>query len=198
MRRSSSKPSQPRRLRWREGGRTPAPRFQLRRILVPVDFSTCSAKALEYAAGYASLHGATIELLFVAPLHPRPRKRTPANDLRAATAARTRRQLRALARAHIGRDISVATTIRAGRAEVEIIDHARETNVDLIILATRGATGIPDFCLGSTAETVVRYAPCPVLVVREQERDFLRVAPQSAPGCPAVHPPRPRNRRRRH
>lgn len=179
MRRSSSKPSKPRRLRRREGGRTPATRFQLRRILVPVDFSTCSTKALEYAAGYARLHGAAIELLFVAPVRSRSRGRTPAKDLGAGPAARTTRQLRALAHAHIGRDISVATTIRAGRADVEIIDHARETNVDLIILATRGATGIPDFCLGSTAETVVRYAPCPVLVVREQERDFIRVPGQS-------------------
>jgi len=45
--------------------------------------------------------------------------------------------------------------------------------VDLIVIATHGYTGLKHVLLGSTAERVVRHAPCPVLTVRERERDFV-------------------------
>jgi len=43
----------------------------------------------------------------------------------------------------------------------------------LIVLGTQGLTGLAHLLIGSTAERVVRHAPCPVMVVREQERDFV-------------------------
>jgi universal stress protein A len=55
----------------------------------------------------------------------------------------------------------------------EIIKVARERGVDLIIIATHGYTGLKHFLLGSTTERVVRIAPCPVLVVRQEEQDFV-------------------------
>jgi len=45
--------------------------------------------------------------------------------------------------------------------------------VDLIVISTHGYTGLKHAVLGSTAERVVRHAPCPVLVVREQEHEFV-------------------------
>jgi nucleotide-binding universal stress UspA family protein len=59
-----------------------------------------------------------------------------------------------------------------GRAFQEVVRAARGLQVDLIIMATHGYTGIKHVLLGSTTERVVRYAPCPVLVVREQEESL--------------------------
>ena len=50
---------------------------------------------------------------------------------------------------------------------------AKDLDVDLIIIATHGYTSWRHLCIGSTAERVVRTAPCPVLVVREKEHEFI-------------------------
>lgn len=62
--------------------------------------------------------------------------------------------------------------MRAGVPSHEIVDAAKEADADLIIIATHSYTGWKHFCIGSTAERVVRAAPCPVLVVREKEHEF--------------------------
>jgi len=56
---------------------------------------------------------------------------------------------------------------------VEIIRYARETKIDLIVIATHGRTGIKHALFGSVAEKVIRKAPGPVLVVKREERDFV-------------------------
>ncbi len=60
-----------------------------------------------------------------------------------------------------------------GRPFDEICRLARDLSIDLIIIATRGNTGVKHLVLGSTAERVVRYSPCPVLVVREKDYEFV-------------------------
>ena len=65
------------------------------------------------------------------------------------------------------------TLVRHGVPFHEITEAARTLQTDLIIIATHGYTGLKHALLGSTAERVVRHAPCPVLSVREVERDFL-------------------------
>jgi len=54
-----------------------------------------------------------------------------------------------------------------------VVQVARDRKADLIITATHGRTGIKHLLLGSTAEKIVRLAPCPVLVVREKEHEFV-------------------------
>jgi nucleotide-binding universal stress UspA family protein len=63
--------------------------------------------------------------------------------------------------------------VRAGVAAHEIVEAAKELDVDLIVIATHGFTGWKHFCIGSTAERVARVAPCPVLIVREKEHEFI-------------------------
>jgi nucleotide-binding universal stress UspA family protein len=63
---------------------------------------------------------------------------------------------------------------RIGRAFDEICQVARRLHADLIVTVTHGYTGLKRALIGSTAECIVRHAPCPVLVVREKEREFLR------------------------
>ena len=62
--------------------------------------------------------------------------------------------------------------IRGGRAYEEIVHLAREINADLIALSTRGRGGLKHLLLGSTAERVVRNAPCPVLVTRKRKQNM--------------------------
>ena len=56
----------------------------------------------------------------------------------------------------------------------EIAAAAKELDADLIIISTHGHTGLKHVFLGSVTENVARLAPCPVLVVREEEHEFLR------------------------
>jgi nucleotide-binding universal stress UspA family protein len=72
-----------------------------------------------------------------------------------------------------GSNIQIETSQRLGTPYEEIVKVAKEREVDLIVIATYGYTGLKHFLLGSTAERVVRIAPCPVLVVRQEERDFV-------------------------
>ena len=66
------------------------------------------------------------------------------------------------------------TLVRTGVPYAEIAEAARALKADLIILTTHGYTGLKHVFLGSTAERVVRHAPCPVLTVREKEHEFVR------------------------
>jgi universal stress protein A len=62
----------------------------------------------------------------------------------------------------------------AHRPAVAILDYARETGIDLIIMGTHGRSGMAEFFLGSVAQQVIRSAPCPVLTVRAHGREFVR------------------------
>jgi nucleotide-binding universal stress UspA family protein len=64
--------------------------------------------------------------------------------------------------------------VRKGRPHREIVEAARTLKVDLIVISTHGYTGVNRALLGSVTERVVREAPCPVLVVREREHDFIK------------------------
>ena len=57
--------------------------------------------------------------------------------------------------------------IRVGNPSIEIVDYAKKNNIDLIVIASHGRTGLNRFLLGSVAEKVVRLAQCPVLVRRD-------------------------------
>ena len=67
----------------------------------------------------------------------------------------------------------VSSFVRVGHAPNEITKAAKDLDVDMVIIATHGYTSWRHFCIGSTAERVVRAAPCPVLVVREKEHEFV-------------------------
>ena len=81
--------------------------------------------------------------------------------------------MQALADASRDGRLHITSGIRRGVATHEIVQAAEELDVDLIIMATHGVRGWKHFGLGSTADRVARAAPCPVLVVREREREFI-------------------------
>lgn len=137
--------------------------LDLKRIMVPVDFSCCSRKALQYAVSLAHEHGAGIVLINVLEQNPTARIIRQRHEL-----------LKALADQEGHGLVPVTTLVKSGEPLREIVATAKAELVDLLLISTHARGYLPDFCLGSAAEQIVRYAPCPVLVVREQERDFLR------------------------
>lgn len=151
-------------------------RLNIRRILVPVDFSEPSRKALRYARPFAEQFGARLTLLHVMePIIYPPElgyvsfAPQEAEDQRLVDLQAKLKQLAG----ELGATVPVQSVVRVGRAWKEIVDAARAQETDLIIVATHGYTGLQHALMGSVAEKVVRHAPCPALVVRTQERDFV-------------------------
>jgi universal stress protein A len=151
----------------------PSP-ITVKRILVPVDFSPASNNAVEYARRVSEFTGAELIFLHVivpdAPLGCEDLPAICADELK----ENAEENLRVLVRsARNEGDDSAKSITRSGLPAHEIVEAAKEFDVDLIVIATHGYTGWKHFCIGSTTERVVRAAPCPVLVVREKEHDFV-------------------------
>ena len=139
-------------------------------ILCPVDFSEPSERAMEYAGDLAQQFGADLTVLHVVydPLditcshipHP-PLEQLREEMVREAEHTlhgQVHRALRFLPRAK--------TAVVAGPPFRQIIRYAREHHVDLIVMGTQGLSGLDRLIMGSTAERVVRTAPCPVVSIR--------------------------------
>lgn len=150
--------------------------LHLKKILVPLDFSPPSKQAFKYAVKFAQQLGAELTLIHilkpdVTPTFPDLPGAPAFSPEELAIAEENLRDLVALARTE---GVSAArSTFRVGLAAHEIVEAAKELDVDLIVIATHGYTGWKHFCIGSTAERVVRAAPCPVFVVREKEHEFV-------------------------
>lgn len=144
--------------------------FRLRKILVPVDFSDFSAQALSYALSFAEQFDARLILLHVVEpaVYPENSMLVPPalDQLNQEFVRIAEKSLSELNRGKVNNRVASEVHVRTGRAHVEIAEAARELDVDLIVLATHGYTGLKHVLLGSTAERVVRHAPCPVLTVR--------------------------------
>jgi universal stress protein A len=150
--------------------------FKLRNILVPIDFSPCSKKALQYAVPFARQFGATLHLLYVGQSYYMIPEFAPAALEPAEVQARSDAiaKLTALAEEEIAREVPAEILVRKGQPAEEVVLAAKEIGADLIIISTHGYTGLKHVWLGSTTESVVRHAACPVLVVRQQEREFVK------------------------
>lgn len=136
------------------------------KILVAVDFSDGSRAALRYAARLAKPFKAAITLLNVVEVNDGWLK-IGANDfpvLDEQLRESTRLRLVDFAREHGGAS-SWRCLTRLGKPAEEIVRAAEELDVDVIVIATRGFAGLKHAMIGSTAETVVRRAPCAVWIV---------------------------------
>ena len=140
----------------------------VRRILVPVDFSTSSGDALRFAYSLASALRASIEVL-----HVMDRSGTmldsAADRPSGGDPAAARRLLRDFVAAVASGSGSVPMTerIEHGEPHDRIVSLACDEGFDLIVMGTVGRTGRPLALVGSVAESVVRTSPRPVLTVRE-------------------------------
>jgi nucleotide-binding universal stress UspA family protein len=149
--------------------------FRIKNILVPVDFSDCSKKALQYALPLAQQRGSTLTLLHVVPTAPYATGEQGVVDYSVKTFLQTssERELAHLVEHEVHGSVPADTTVRAGTPAIEIVELAKSLPADLIVISTHGHSGLKHVFLGSVTEQVVRHAPCPVLVVRECENEFL-------------------------
>ena len=146
------------------------------KILVPVDFSKYSHRALEVACQLAKSFNAPITLFhaYVIPTYPLPEGYVLASaETVAELMDKTQRALNDVkARALDLGAPKVDVILAEGVAFAEIVRTAREKSFDLICMGTHGRTGLKHALLGSVAEKVVRKAPCAVLTVRDEELKF--------------------------
>jgi nucleotide-binding universal stress UspA family protein len=151
--------------------------FELKQIVVPIDFSNTSHKALQYAVPFAAQFGARLLLIHVIERAALPTELgyvPPEVENASQIAMKGALERRAaLCQQQLGAKCFTQTRVRMGVPWQEITAAAKESAADLIIIATHGRAGLKQVLLGSTAERVVRHAPCPVLVVREHEREFV-------------------------
>lgn len=148
----------------------------INRILVPIDFSDYSKSALKYAAQIAKFFEASITLVYVVEpmIYPADfsmgQVAIPSTDMNLHE--RAEEELNTLAKSVIDSSLKVDVVIKTGKPFVEINETAQEIDADLIIIATHGHTGVEHILFGSTAEKVVRKAPCPVLTLRNPIKGF--------------------------
>jgi nucleotide-binding universal stress UspA family protein len=151
---------------------TKAKPLQLRRILLPTDFSGCANYALPYAAAIARATGATIICVHVVePIAPAVgysglAEPMPIADISEQLEDSAERELPQFAGCEDFSGLDVEEVIVHGDAAAEIVRVAGEHEVDLIVVSSHGRTGLGRIIFGSIAEAVVRHANCPVLVVK--------------------------------
>jgi nucleotide-binding universal stress UspA family protein len=152
--------------------------MEIRSILLPTDFSECASYALSYAVSFARQANASIICVHVIePVVPTVgytgmAEPLPMADISDQLESSAERELPKIAECDECSGLNVEEVIVHGDAASEIVRVAGERGVDLIVIASHGRTGLGRMLFGSTAESVVRHAPCPVLVVKPpQERD---------------------------
>jgi nucleotide-binding universal stress UspA family protein len=138
----------------------------INRLLFATDFSDCAMRAEEYAVFFSGVYQAPVEIFHVLELYPGLDPEYPINQvyvdqLRQDTDA----QLADAVRRFQNKRITVNSRSVLGVPSAQICAAATESHADLIVLGTRGKTGLEHLLLGSTAERVVNKAPCPVLTV---------------------------------
>ncbi|NQT52383.1 universal stress protein [bacterium] len=151
--------------------------YSVRRILFPTDFSDYSLNALGYAIGLAEDYSSEMHILHVVPApdwavqfeQVAPVLDAEFFDQMEQSAAES---IDSLAAERVRDRLEVTTAVRRGTAFLEIVRYAKEQDIDLIVIATHGRTGLKHALFGSVAEKVVRKAPCPVLSVRPEGHEY--------------------------
>ena len=139
--------------------------FSKDRVLVPIDFSEKSLKALEEAANFVDQMSAVHAIHVLKPLEAVD----PGVVWETVNDEQRREKVQELFYEKFPESEYGGLTfaIEVGDPTAEIIDYAEKQQVSLIVMPSRGRTGISRFFMGSTAERVIRFAHCPVLVLRE-------------------------------
>lgn len=147
---------------------------ELQRVLVAVDFSDDSKGALDYAGELAARLDASLSIVHVVePDLGSPLQESSARTSDSERLAEAKLDLCALAERMLGPCRVVETSVRSGIAFFEIAEAAKVLCANLIVVGAHGCASSQRALLGSTVEKVVRHAPCPVLVVRGPNHEFV-------------------------
>jgi nucleotide-binding universal stress UspA family protein len=146
--------------------------IQVQRILVPLDFSRHADAVLEWAAHLAEEHQSRLLLLHAYHLPVEFQQLEGAylpQDFWASVKTEAEQNLNRLAEPLRARGLPVDVIVREGYPATVIEEEATDQQADLIVIGTRGLSGLKHLLLGSIAERVVQKAPCPVLTVKTRE-----------------------------
>jgi len=152
--------------------------MQIRLILLPTDFSECGNYALSYVTSLARTFEASIICIHVIePMVPTVgysgmTEPLPIADISDQLEDSAERELPKIAEGEECAGLEIEELIVHGEAASEIVRVARDRKVDLIVISSHGRTGLGRILFGSTAEAVVRHAPCPVLVVKPPQDEL--------------------------
>jgi nucleotide-binding universal stress UspA family protein len=146
--------------------------IDIKRVLAPTDFSAHSEKAVRFACGLAERFGAELHLVNVLseiiPAGPDPLLMpVMPPQFYQENENRAKETLRSLIQPSWGNPTRLVTAVRWGSPVEAIVDYAQEQQIDMIVIATHGRTGLSHVLLGSVAERIVREAHCPVLTIRD-------------------------------
>lgn len=159
----------------------------IRRILVATDFSECAGRALEYAAILAGAYSAPVELLHVVEaLSDMDHDSVASSHYFELCRKQAERPLDELATHLAEGGLAAKWRLHLGIPSQQINAVATDCGADLVVLGTHGRTGLADVALGSTAERVVRGAPCPVLTVRSVQGQHRLVGNHVAGAAPVI------------
>lgn len=147
-------------------------RVKPKRILVPVDFSDSSARALRHAAERAAESSGSLIIIHVvsADYGWSGIGRNELRDLDRSLQRQASDRLRAFADENVGVDVAADLEVRVGQPAEQIVAAARDSKCDSIMLSTRGLTGLDRYLIGSVAHRVAQLAPCPVVLLRPGKR----------------------------
>jgi universal stress protein A len=162
--------------------------MNVHKVLVPIDYSDYSDRALQWGAGLAEKFGAQLLLLHVIPRASQdvpgleatappqlaldspsvyyPPSPPPEGMMTIDPIDIAQNELKDFAVARLNTRASVIPRIGVGRPAEEIVRVARDERVDLIVMGTHGRSGLRHLLAGSVAEAVMRTAPCPVFTVK--------------------------------
>ena len=151
--------------------------MNVQRILLATDFSGPAGRAEEYAVSFAAKWDAHVTVMTVLEFPPGLDPEYPVNQhYLTQRMSEATDQLADVKQRWSRRGIAATTRIATGIPSEEIHKAAQAEDSDLIIVGTRGKTGLAHVLLGSTAERLIRTAPCPVLAVRLEESSGHRGA----------------------
>lgn len=150
----------------------------LKHILVATDFGEASDAALSYGRDLARTYGATLHVLHVAEnlvaRYAIDEALTLLPQLQTDIEEAARKRMATLVTDEDRTMLHAKPVVLAAFSTAEaIVEYAKMSNVDIIVMGTHGRGGFAHLLMGSVAERVVRTAPCPVLTVRHPEHEFI-------------------------
>ena len=149
--------------------------IEIQKILVPTDFSEYSQHAVKYAVALAQSFKAKLYVVHVweQSIVAAPTE-TFHTEIWLEAEKSEKERLNQVTQGLRTEGVDAEPVFVSGTAYIEIVKTAKELDVDLTTLATHGRTGLSHLVFGSTAEKIIRLAPCPVLVVKHPEHEFVK------------------------
>lgn len=148
--------------------------ISLKRILVPVDFSKESILAAKFAVSLAQEYKTKLYVLHVIETMPSWGDHYIPENVMQNILNERREDLSKVIPSAIKESLQVEEILETGKPIYHVIvEKAKELEVDVIVIPTYGRTGLAHVLMGSVAEHVIRYAPCPVFAIRNPKDKYV-------------------------